>query len=128
MKKNYLLTIIALLVVQLSLGRSHFYQDNSPPDTFNAERAKAITISNSDQEKEIEGFKMYPNPVTNGFVTITSKRNLTKQIRVYDVLGNEVLGTTLTSNSLNVSSLVPGIYLLKVTEKDQSTTRKLVIR
>lgn len=128
MRKNYLLTIIALVVMQSSFGRTDLYQDNSPPDIGNKDRFDVEANPDPDQEKEIEGFKMYPNPVTNGFLTITSKRNLTKQIRIYNVLGKEVLRTTLTSTSLNVSNLVPGVYVLKVTEDKHTMTSKLVIR
>ncbi|NAS31323.1 T9SS type A sorting domain-containing protein [Flavobacteriaceae bacterium R38] len=114
--------------MQLSVGQKEFYQDTSPPDKKSPELAKVTKSSTGDQEKEIEGFKMYPNPVTNGFVNIVSKRNLSKEIRIYDVLANEVLRTTIGSTSLNVSRLDPGVYLLKVIESDQQVTRKLVIR
>lgn len=128
MRNNYLLTFIALLVTQLSVGQTDFYQD-SPPDKVNKDRfAVEAAVPGDDQEKEIEGFKMYPNPVTNGFLTITSTRNQQKNVRIYDVLGKEVMKTNMTSNTLNVSNLVPGVYLLKVVEGEQSTTRKLVIR
>ncbi|NER14613.1 T9SS type A sorting domain-containing protein [Leptobacterium flavescens] len=130
MKKNYLLTFIALLVMHLSIGQSDLYQD-SPPDFIDADRfsVEAVSDSDPDQQKEIDGFKMYPNPVTNGLLTITSNRNLTKNIRIYNVLGKEVMRTTLTTtNTLNVSTLVPGVYLLKVTEANSQSIRKLVIK
>lgn len=77
---------------------------------------------------EIEGFKMFPNPVTNGQVTIITRRNLTKDIIIFDVLGKEVLKTSINNNTLSVSSLNTGVYILKVTEDGKTSTRKLVIR
>jgi len=126
MRNNYLLTFTALLVMQLSVGQIDFFQDISPPVK---KSPKISHISDKEnQGKEIEDFKMYPNPVTNGFVNITSKKNLSKEIRIYDVLANEVLRSTMSSTSLNVSSLDPGVYLLKATEGNTTSTRKLVVR
>jgi Secretion system C-terminal sorting domain len=44
------------------------------------------------------------------------------------VLGKKVLQTQLTSKELNVSSLSPGVYIIKVEEGDASATRKLIVR
>lgn len=38
----------------------------------------------------IEGLSMYPNPVTNGKVYITSKNDLEKEIVVFDLLGKKL--------------------------------------
>lgn len=80
------------------------------------------------QENSIEGLNFYPNPVTNGKIYITSKSNDDKQITIFDVLGKKVLQTILTSKELNVASLSPGVYFIKIEEGDASTTRKLIVR
>ena len=72
--------------------------------------------------------EIYPNPVTNGTLFINAKLNAEKNITVYDVLGEEVLNTTTASNTVNVSKLAAGIYIVKVIENGNSATRKLVIR
>jgi hypothetical protein len=77
---------------------------------------------------EIEQFKLYPNPAFNDVVYITTKNNDTKYITVYDVLGEVVLTDRITNNSLNISQLVPGVYVLQVTERQKSMTRKLVVK
>lgn len=76
----------------------------------------------------IEGFKMYPNPVLDGKVYISTQHNEPKKILIYDVLGTTVVETTILGKELNVSSLEPGVYVLRVFEKDRSATRKLVIK
>ena len=128
MKNNYLLTIFALVVMQLSMGWTVLNKDSGPPDQTTGDISPITSTKTVSEEKEIEGFKMYPNPVTNGTVTITSAKNLEKQIKILDILGNEVLSTTLISNPLNLSSLVPGVYFIKVSEKGDTTIRKLVIK
>ena len=77
---------------------------------------------------DIEGFKLYPNPTLNGKVYIETALNAPKQIHVFDVLGTQVLQTTLLGNELNVSNLNKGVYILRVFERDKVATRKLVIK
>ena len=73
-------------------------------------------------------FSVYPNPVTNGYVTISSPSNGEKNIAVYDVLGKQVMNTTITSDRLNVSQLNSGVYMLNISENGISSTKKLVIK
>lgn len=77
---------------------------------------------------DIEGFKLYPNPVTNGKVYISTTISAPKKILILDVLGNKVLETTILGNELNLSDLDAGIYIIRVFEKDKVATRKLIIK
>lgn len=81
-------------------------------------------------QQGIEDLSIYPNPVTNGkiFIYITSKRNLTKKVDFYNVLGKRVFSTTITGKELNIANLSKGVYIMKITENDISETRKLVIK
>ena len=81
----------------------------------------------SDQA-DIEGFKMYPNPVTSGTVYIVTAADMPKKIRIYDVLGTPVLETTIMGRELNLNGLKAGVYLIQVYEKDNVATRKLVVK
>ncbi len=90
-----------------------------------AQEGKSLAKS---QETIIEGLSFYPNPVTNGKVYISSKLNADKQITIFDVLGKKVLQTLLTSRELNVGSLSPGVYIIKIEEGEATATRKLIIR
>lgn len=80
------------------------------------------------QENAIEGLSFYPNPVSTGKIYITTKNNEDKQITIFDVLGKKVLQTLLTARELNISSLSPGVYIIKIEEGDASATRKLIVR
>lgn len=80
------------------------------------------------QENGIEGLSFYPNPATSGKLFITTKNNDDKQITIFDVLGKKVLQTSLSSRELNISSLSPGVYIIKIEEGDASATRKLIVR
>ncbi len=71
---------------------------------------------------------IYPNPVDGNFVTIQSLTNGLKEIQVFDILGKRVINTTLSSDSLDISELNPGVYMVKVTVENQSKVSKLIIK
>ncbi|MDB4292101.1 T9SS type A sorting domain-containing protein [Maribacter sp.] len=77
---------------------------------------------------DIDGFKLYPNPVTEGKVYISTTANAPKNILIFDVMGTQVLQTTILGAELNLSDLDTGIYVLRVFEKDKVATRKLIIK
>ncbi len=79
-------------------------------------------------DQTIEGLNIYPNPVDNGKVYITSKNGFHKDVVVVDLLGKEVIKARIVSKELNVSSLKTGVYFLKITEGEATATRKLIIK
>ena len=111
MTKNYFYIILFFLMLSTT---SVMAQDGKPASKV--------------QENTIEGLSFYPNPATGGKIYISTKSNEDKQITIFDVLGKKVLQTTLSSRELNISSLSPGIYLIKIEEGDASATRKLIVR
>ncbi len=88
----------------------------------------SVTPSNlSVAQNQIDGLKIYPNPVTNGTFYINTTADSTKEVIVYDVLGKQVIKTS-TANAVNVSNLKGGVYIVKITEDGNTATRKLVIK
>lgn len=77
---------------------------------------------------EIEGFKLYPNPATEGKVYIETGSNSPKKILIFDVLGSPVLETTIMGRELDLSDLDAGVYVLRVFQTDRTITRKLVVK
>lgn len=89
----------------------------------------SITASAQDsrlQQGETLGF--YPNPVNNGKIFITSKTNLDKEILIFDVLGKKVFQTVTSSKEVNINAIQSGVYIIKITEGENTTTRKLIVR
>ena len=112
MAKNYFY-IITVLVLLFSLNVSAQEIKQQPRMQENA---------------TIEGLSLYPNPVSNGKVYISTKNELDKEIIIFDVLGKKVLQTMISSKELNVSNLSSGVYIIKINEREASATRKLIIR
>ncbi len=77
---------------------------------------------------ELENVKIFPNPVTNNFVTISSAILEDINVAVFDVLGKQISSQKLQNNRLDVSGLKSGIYLLKISQNEKTTTEKLVIK
>ncbi|GGG36570.1 T9SS C-terminal target domain-containing protein [Croceivirga lutea] len=77
---------------------------------------------------DIDGLKLYPNPTTSGKIFISTAQNAAKQIAVFDVLGTKVLETTLLGKELSLAELKKGVYIIRVVEKDNVATRKLIIK
>lgn len=77
---------------------------------------------------DIEGFKLYPNPVTEGKVYISTSKNAPKQVAIYDVLGTKVLETKLNGKELFLGDLDAGVYVLRVYELNHIATRKLIVK
>jgi len=112
MAKNYFYTTILLIFLFCISVNA---QDNKT-------QSKALETAS------IEGLNLYPNPVSNGKVYISTKNDLDKEIIIFDVLGKKVLQTVLNSRELNVSNLSSGVYIIKIYEKEASATRKLIIK
>jgi hypothetical protein len=79
-------------------------------------------------QQTIEGFGLFPNPVTNGMLRITTQNSLEKNIQIFDILGKQVFTQTTSAATINVSDLNSGIYIIRVEEAGRLATRKLVIK
>ena len=69
---------------------------------------------------------VYPNPVKD-ILNINYTENISK-IQVYNLLGQEVLTKSVnnTQNQLDMSTLVQGAYLVKITSNDLVKTMKVI--
>lgn len=112
--KNYF--YILFLIVGLGMSTTNSYAQTIASNT---------SLSASD---DIMQLSIYPNPVSNGKIYITTKENSGIDIEIYDVLGKKVLSKSLFGKELNISKLIAGIYILKIKEGNNSATRKLVVK
>lgn len=73
-------------------------------------------------------FSLYPNPSNTGFVIIKTSKNDAINVSVFNVLGKQVISTTLNNTPLDVSSLNAGVYIVNINQNGNTTTKKLVIK
>ena len=114
MKQNYLYSLILGLFLLVA----------APATAQDADSR----ITKKTSTETIEGLSLYPNPVSGDKIYITSTKNLEKEIEIYNVLGKAIKKTKLRGKELDISSLVAGIYIVKIKEQNEIATRKLVVK
>ena len=74
----------------------------------------------------INTFKMYPNPNKEGILYFNTSNEI--KVNIYNVLGKLVISNTIdtNNNSLDITNLSKGIYLIKVNTENQFITKKLI--
>lgn len=82
----------------------------------------------SESDFENISFNLFPNPTSIGFVNISSVNSDEINAKVFDILGKQVLESSVENNQLNVSNLNAGVYILRLTQNNASVTKKLVIQ
>lgn len=90
--------------------------------------SQSAGTENTPPGKNIESLVVYPNPVSTGKLYVVTTRNLTKQVEIYNLIGQQILSETLLGKELNISKVKPGIYIIKITENTKSATRKLIVK
>ncbi len=78
------------------------------------------------KQDNIDGLAIYPNPA-NDIISIASNGIGIKAVTIFDLVGKKVIETS-TNQTVNVSSLKAGVYLVNVKQDGKSATRKLVIK
>jgi hypothetical protein len=78
-------------------------------------------------ELTILSFNIYPNPAQNQLF-ITSENGIKiNEVKIYNQLGQTVMHQIGFNGSVDVSSLMPGIYFIEVVVGDQRIREKLLI-
>mgnify|MGYP003132456309 FL=1 len=111
-------TIVQLVIeARVNASSEEFFFDN-------VQVGGTLGLSNNTENQ----FSMYPNPASNGYVNIVSKVNGEKQVAFFDVLGKQVINTTLTGERLNIAALTSGVYIVKIKQGNTSITKKLIVK
>ncbi|MEG1021551.1 MAG: T9SS type A sorting domain-containing protein [Myroides sp.] len=116
MKEKYLYIFLLLIITSFSA------QAQTAKNSGVADQVKT--------ENTLDKVQIYPNPVTSGKIYINAETNSVKAIELYDMLGKRILTTEMNGyqKELNVANLKAGVYILKLSEKNNSITRKIVIK
>lgn len=78
------------------------------------------------KDNSIEGLSIYPNPATD-MVNIVSNSLSNKDVVITDLLGKTVLKANV-SQSVNVSALNAGVYMVQIKQDGKTATRKLIVK
>jgi endonuclease I/chitodextrinase len=71
-------------------------------------------------------FKMYPNPTNGNKIYFNASQDI--KVTIYNVLGKLIQTENLNAhtNSMDISSLSKGVYILKINSENQFITKKLI--
>ncbi len=87
--------------------------------------ANTFTLSNLDVA--LQNFRMYPNPLTSGQLSITTNNGDAVNVTIYTMLGQEVLHVKGVTQILDASALTAGMYIVKVTQGSSTISQKLIV-
>lgn len=125
------LTIIDSLSFDINTDES--YGSSSDGDSSNYEVFTTPTPNATNNTNlSVNGFNiadiiMYPNPVSNGIVSINSYLEDDIEVVLFDMLGKR-LEIKFVNNTADVSSLKTGHYFLKITQENKTSIKKLIIK
>lgn len=83
------------------------------------------SLSSSQFEDEI-GFAMYPNP-TRSQVNFSAKSPI-ESVQIHSVAGKQILSANNHTDSLDISHLKSGVYLVSIVVENTKLVKKLVIQ
>jgi len=101
-----------------------YFQGETGTYLLEANITKSLTAV---EDLPADAIRMYPNPATN-LVTITSEGQA-MTLDIFDITGKEILSRQMsgTINTIDVSQMTKGLYIVKVQQGEKSSCQKLVI-
>ena len=78
------------------------------------------------EDETLTDLIIHPNPVEDVIYMTTTENLSGKVATVFDISGKRVLNNKLTENTLNVSTLQNGIYILRLESKGKSIERNFI--
>ena len=98
--------------------------DSYPEDTVDDVGMHSTTLSTTDITWS--GLNVYPNPTSFNYVYIRNNEDV--KVEVFNILGKKIKQAQITESNpkLDLSSFSSGIYLLKISNQGNSTTRKII--
>ncbi len=74
-----------------------------------------------------DAFSLYPNPAQTQ-IHIVSQLSGEKSVAVFDISGKQIMQQTLNQDTLDISQLSSGMYLVRISQGNTSSTKKLIVR
>ncbi len=83
------------------------------------------TLSTNPVLHDEQSYKVYPNPTSLGYINIDADEAL--KIEVYDIVGKKINTIYPTTKTIDVSNLKKGVYLIKISDRKRSETKKVIV-
>ncbi|MFV8380037.1 M14 family zinc carboxypeptidase [Flavobacterium sp. LB3R33] len=92
--------------------------------TVNITSPIARTIETSKDKEITNDIVVYPNPTTSILNVTSVSENAT--FKIYNIIGQTIMKGKLSNNSINVTAISQGNYVLEITDKETTTTKRFV--
>lgn len=103
------------------------YSENNCTDTLSVANAIYVLPSTSAIPKRLPRISIYPNPVKDKIQVLFENQHVYHSIQVFDATGNAYIHKhVLKKTTLDVSHLLPGIYVVVVSNHAASKTYKIL--
>jgi hypothetical protein len=88
-----------------------------------------IDVTLSTNSFDTNQVQIYPNPVTNGQITVRHQLGSQVQLNIYSISGKRLMTQDIGQNeTINVSNLNTGVYFLNLVNDSQKITQKIIIK
>jgi len=74
------------------------------------------------------GFLIYPNPARKEIFVLVENGIIINEVNIYNQIGQKVLHKKRVTNTIDVSKLRQGIYVIELVTNNSKIREKLVIR
>ncbi|MFZ4927616.1 T9SS type A sorting domain-containing protein [Chryseobacterium sp. Mn2064] len=88
---------------------------------YSSASSNLSTVENAKTSK----LSLYPNPASDKFYVQGLN---TGNVQVYDANGRMIINTQYTQNGVDVNNLPKGVYIVKITDKNNIFSEKLIIK
>lgn len=107
----------------------HFTWSGPSKSSYNAiNSGQTFSSTAGYDETKIPEIHLFPNPSASGFLSVTSQLKGLIRIKFYNTIGQLVLETTVNDSLIDIRNLVAGLYLVKILQNRQTTTKKLIVK
>jgi chitinase len=95
-------------------------------------QGSSLLTSNTTTSKDVQSedaknnFTIFPNPVKDELRIAASVNLAGGLLRIYDIMGRQVLITTQATNRVNVAKLPTGVYTLLFTKDGKTISRRFI--
>ncbi len=97
------------------------YGNNGDHGTPGQEPQMGLTDSLLDE------FKIYPNPVNSGIFEIILTNNQDASFKIFNILGEVIIDGKSILQPIKIDNVQSGIYLIQVSNNNQSIVKKLIV-
>ncbi|HSD08278.1 T9SS type A sorting domain-containing protein [Flavobacterium sp.] len=114
-----------IIVVDLAPGHHVVKRGTAAANVFYIKVENGSSLGLGDNDIKIQKLTLYPNPVTNSLYLSSSDQKI-ENASIYSITGALVKSFTKEVESIDVSNLIPGTYVVKITTENGSFTQKII--